>query len=275
MPHDGGHLLLTDEEAAALRNSDPVAAPYIRRLIGSDELINNTKRFCFWLVEAPVTVFRQSAFIKDRCEKVKAVRLKSPDPAAVKAATTPGLFKARRQPQSTYIAIPRVSSEKRDYVPMMRFSPNVIATDAVLTIGDDSMYTLGVVQSKSFMIWMAAVSGRLESRFRISAEITYNNFPWPEDPTNRTQIETAAQAVIDARDNHPGASLADLYDPIAMPRDLVDAHQKLDREVLTAYGLKPTATESEILANLFTRYSKLTADLFTEEKRKKGRSRTR
>jgi hypothetical protein len=115
----------------------------------------------------------------------------------------------------------------------------------------------------------------LKSDFRVSAEITYNNFPWPDEPANKTQIEAAAQAVLDARDNHPGACLADLYDALAMPRDLVDAHQKLDREVLTAYGLKPTATESEILANLFTRYSKLTADLFTEEKRKKGRSRTR
>jgi type I restriction-modification system DNA methylase subunit len=273
MPHDGGHLLLTDEEAAALRNSDPETAPYIHRLIGADELINNTKRFCLWLVDAPVTAYRQSAFIKDRCEKVREVRLKSPDPAAVKAATTPGLFKARRQPQSTYIAIPRVSSEKRDYVPMARFSPDVIATDAVLTIGNDSLYAFGVVQSKSFMVWMAAVSGRLKSDYRISAEITYNNFPWPDEPANKTQIETAAQAVIDARNNHPGASLADLYDPLAMPHDLIDAHQKLDREVLTAYGPKPTATESEILANLFTRYSALTADLFTEEKPKKTRKK--
>jgi hypothetical protein len=123
------------------------------------------------------------------------------------------------------------------------------------------------------MVWNAAVSGRLESRFRISAEITYNNFPWPDEPANKTQIEAAAQAVLDARGNHPGASLADLYDPLSMPRDVVDAHQKLDREVLAAYGLKPGATESEILANLFTRYSELTADLFTEKKPKKSRRR--
>jgi len=121
------------------------------------------------------------------------------------------------------------------------------------------------------MAWNAAVSGRLKSDYRISAEITYNNFPWPDEPANKTQIETAAQAVIDARNNHPGSSLADLYDPLAMPRDLVDAHQKLDREVLTAYGLKVSATESEILANLFTRYSSLTANLFTEPKPKRSR----
>jgi len=274
MPHDGGHLLLTEEEASSVRATDPVAAPYLRKLIGSDELINNTNRYCLWLVDAPPNVFRQSSFIHDRCERVREVRLKSPDPAAVKAASTPGLFKARRQPTSTYIAVPRVSSEKRNYVPMARFNADVIASDAVLTIDDSSLYAFGVVQSRSFMIWMAAVSGRLESRFRISAEITYNNFPWPEDPTNKTQIETAAQAVIDARNNHPGASLADLYDPLAMPRDLVEAHQKLDHEVLAAYGLKASSTESEILANLFTRYSALTATLLTEEPKKSRRRKS-
>jgi hypothetical protein len=271
MPHDGGHLLLSQEDADEVRANDPIAARYLRKLIGSDELINDTSRFCLWLVDAPPDVFRQSPVVRDRCEKVTEVRLKSPDPAAVKAATTPGLFKARRQPTSTYIAVPGVSSEKRTYVPMARFNAEVIASNLVLTIEDDSLYSFGMVQSKTFMTWMAAVSGRLESRFRISAEITYNNFPWPDEPANKTQIETAAQAVIDARNNHPDASLADLYDPLAMPRDLVDAHQKLDREVLTAYGLKASATESEILANLFTRYSSLTANLFTEPKSKRSR----
>ena len=271
MPHDGGHLLLSQEDADEVRANDPIAARYLRKLIGSDELINDTSRFCLWLVDAPPDVFRQSPVVRDRCEKVTEVRLKSPDPAAVKAATTPGLFKARRQPTSTYIAVPGVSSEKRTYVPMARFNAEVIASNAVLTIEDDSLYSFGMVQSKTFMTWMAAVSGRLESRFRISAEITYNNFPWPDEPAKKTQIETAAQAVIDARNNHPGSSLADLYDPLAMPRDLVEAHQKLDREVLAAYGLKADATESEILANLFTRYSSLTENLFTEPKPKRSR----
>jgi type I restriction-modification system DNA methylase subunit len=270
MPHDGGHLLLTEEEATSVRDADPVAAPYLRKIVGSYELINSTNRYCLWLVDAPVTVYRQSAFIKDRCEKVREIRLNSPDPAAVKAATTPGLFKARRQPTSTYIAVPSVSSEKRNYVPMSRLNADVIASNLVLTIEDETLYAFGVVQSRSFMVWMAAVSGRMKSDYRISAEITYNNFPWPEEPANKTQIEAAAQAVLDARNNHPGASLADLYDPLAMPRDLIEAHQKLDREFLAAYGLKAGATESEILANLFTRYSRLTANLFAEEKPKRA-----
>jgi hypothetical protein len=151
--------------------------------------------------------------------------------------------------------------------------PDVIATNALLTVTNASVYSFAILQSSVFMAWNAAVSGRLESRFRISAEITYNNFPWPDEPANKTQIEAAAQAVIDTRNNHPGATLADLYDPLAMPRDLVEAHQKLDREVLIAYGLKASATESEILANLFTRYSALTADLFTDDKPKKPRKK--
>jgi hypothetical protein len=156
---------------------------------------------------------------------------------------------------------------------MALFGPETIVNNLVLTLPNATLYTLGVLHSNVFMAWNAAVSGRLESRFRISADITYNNFPWPDEPANKTQIEAATQAVIDTRTNHPGATLADLYDPLAMPRDLVEAHQKLDREVLIAYGLKASATESEILANLFTRYSALTADLFTEEKPKKTRKK--
>ena len=158
---------------------------------------------------------------------------------------------------------------------MALFETDVIANDAVLTISNADLYTFGMLHSSVFMTWNATVSGRLESRFRISAEITYNTFPWPQEPLNKGQIEIAAQAVIDARDGYPTASLADLYDPLAMPKDLVEAHRTLDGLVLAAYGLKKDATENEILTELFKRYQQLTEgeQLTFEQKPKRKKNK--
>jgi hypothetical protein len=273
-PTDGGHLSdISTEEAEQIRNTDPIASKFLRKLIGAQELINGDERYCLWLVDAEPGDIRSSAELVRRLGEVKAMRSASKKQKTKDDAATPHLFQENRQPISTYLAVPSVSSETRRYVPMALIASDVIANNLLLTISDASLYTFAILHSSVFMAWNSGVSGRLESRFRISAEITYNNFPWPDEPANKTQIEAAAQAVIDTRNNHPGATLADLYDPLAMPRDLVEAHQKLDREVLIAYGLKASATESEILANLFTRYSALTADLFTEEKPKKTRKK--
>jgi len=273
-PTDAGHLSdISAEEADLIRSTDPVAAKYLRRLIGAQELIQGQIRYCLWLVDAPQADILSSPELKRRVTEVRKMRQSSKDKQTQKDASTPYLFQKVRQPKTDFLVVPSVSSETRRYVPMALFGPETIVNNLVLTLPNATLHTFAILHSSVFMVWNAAVSGRLESRFRISADITYNNFPWPEDPTNKTQIETAAQAVIDARNNHPGASLADLYDPLAMPRDLVEAHQKLDREVLAAYGLKASSTESEILANLFTRYSALTADLLTEEKPKKSRKK--
>ena len=273
MPHDGGHLLLDPEEADEIRAKDPVAAPYIARLIGSSELIRGDMRYCYWLVDAPPTVFSTSKHIAAACEKVIEVRKVSPDPSAVKAVATPGLFKARRQPASRYLAIPSVSSETRRYVPIAFFEPAVIATNLLLTIDGADEYCFGLLTSRVFNIWNASVSGRLESRFRISAEITYNNFPWPDNKDHRDGISQAALAVLEIRDEFPGSSLADLYNPRGMPSKLVDAHNALDRKVLAAYGLKSNALDAEVLSALFARYAELTADLLTEIPAKKTRKK--
>jgi len=273
-PTDNGYLSdISTKEAEEIRLSDAVAAKYLRKLIGAQELINGEERWCLWLVDAEPGDIRSSPELMRRVGEVRAMRMASKKQTTKDDAATPHLFQENRQPQTPYLAVPCHSSETRRYVPMALTPPDVIATNALLTVTNASVYSFGILQSSVFMAWNAAVSGRLESRFRISAEITYNNFPWPDEPANKTQIETAAQAVIDARNNHPDASLADLYDLLAMPRNLVEAHQKLDREVLAAYGLKASSTESEILANLFTRYSALTADLLTEEKPKKSRKK--
>jgi hypothetical protein len=145
---------------------------------------------------------------------------------------------------------------------MARFASDVIVNNAVLVVPEASNLTFGILHARPFQVWNATVSGRLESRFRISAEITYNNFPWPDmEGSARTAIEAAAQGVVTAREAHPGASLADLYGPLSMPADLTKAHQDLDKAVLTAYGLKPAATDAEVLGELFSRYEQLVAPL--------------
>jgi hypothetical protein len=262
MPHDGGFLLVEPEDAVSIRANDPIAAKYLRKLIGAKELIQGQERFCLWLVDAPASDIRNSKEIMRRAELVAEERRKSPDPAAVKAVATPTLFKARRQPTHRYLAVPSVSSENRSFVPMQFFEPDVIATNRVHTINSADNFTFGVLHSRPFNVWNRVVSGRLESRLMISAEITYNNYPWPvREAAQRAAIEAAAQGVIDARTNHPDQTLADLYNPLGMPPDLLKAHEQLDRVVLAAYGLKPSATDAEVLSTLFTRYEELTAPL--------------
>lgn len=259
MPNDAGNLSdISREEAQRIRDTDPTAAKYLRRLVGAQELINNQERWCLWLKDATPQEIRKSPELLKRSSAVKAFRLSSSRQATRRDAVTPHLFHEDRQPSTRYLAVPSVSSETRKYVPMALFEADVITNNLVLTISNADLYTFGMLHSSVFMAWNATVSGRLESRFRISAEITYNTFPWPDNPANRNQIEGAAQAVIDARDGHPTASLADLYDPLAMPKDLVEAHRTLDGLVLAAYGLKKDATENEILTELFKRYQQLT-----------------
>jgi type I restriction-modification system DNA methylase subunit len=264
-PTDAGHLSdITDAEAVIIRSTDPIAAMYLRRLIGARELLNASSRWCLWLVDASPDELRSSPELRRRIDAVRDMRMMSRDKQTKKDAMTSSLFQMIRQPRSQYLAIPIHTSESRKYVPMALFGPETITNNAVLNVSNATLFTFGMLHSSVFMAWNAAVSGRLESRFRISAEITYNNFPWPENPKNKDAIEAAAQVVLDVREKYPTSSLADLYDPLSMPKDLVDAHNALDRLVLSAYGLKSDATEADILANLFKRYAELTANLLTE-----------
>jgi hypothetical protein len=265
-PTDAGHLsTISATEAEVIRESDQTAARYLRPLLGADELINGIERWCLWLVEATPSDLRSSETLRQRVEAVQKMRSSSKDKTTRADAATPSLFQKIRQPTTTYLAVPRVSSERRRYVPMALTSPETIANDSLQTIPGANLYTFGVLHGRPFQVWNATVSGRLESRFRISAEITYNNYPWPvADEASRATIETAAQGVLDARAAHPGSSLADLYDAIAMPPDLTKAHESLDKAVLSAYGLRPLSNDAEVLAQLFKRFGELSAPLALE-----------
>lgn len=261
MPNDGGHLTkVTAQDAEGMRLTDPTAAKYLRPLIGADELIGSKARWCLWLKELDPQDLRASREIRDRTADVRAGREASPRAATRKLASTPHLFGEDRQPTTPYLAVPRVSSESRAYIPMAFFSPDVIASDALLTISDADVFLFGVMSSRVFSIWNSTVSGRLRSDCRVSAEVTYNNFPFPDVPDQEHfAITAAAQAVLDARAAHPDASLAHLYNPetFYLYTDLKAAHDSLDTAVLAAYGLQASASDGDILRVLFARYTDL------------------
>ena len=195
--------------------------------------------------------------------KVKKTREASERKATKLLAAYPTLFGEIRQPETPYIIIPRHSSETRRYIPMGFVSPDIICGDANLLMPDATLYHFGIMTSFIHNAWMRVVAGRLEMRYRYSSTIVYNNFPWP-NPTNeqRAKIEKTAQAILDARDNHPQESLADLYDETFMPADLRKAHQDNDRAVMEAYGLNKNSpefkSESACVAMLMKMYQNLT-----------------
>jgi hypothetical protein len=259
MPNDGGFLSDIDEETALeIKKTDPTAGKYLRNIIGARELIHNEKRFCLWLVDADIAEMRNSPTIKQRVSEVKKLRSESKRAATNRLAATPHLFGEIRQPNTQYIVIGSVSSENREYFPISIMQKNVITNNAVLLIPTDDIALFAILISSVAAIWIRAVSGRLESRIRISATITYNNFPFPKLlPKDKAAIENSGKLILDTRANYPELSLADLYDPLHMPKDLRDVHKKNDMLILETFGLKDAATNAEILEKLFYLYSEL------------------
>ncbi len=254
-PADGGNLLLSDEEKHELLIVEPQAEKWIRPFIGADEFINNIPRWCLWLVDISPAELRTMPQVMQRVEAVRTMRLASKDAQTKKDAVTPTLFQKIRQPTEPYLLVPSVSSENRLYVPIGYLLPEVIVSNLVYSIPNATLYHFGIITSTMHNAWMRTVCGRLKSDYRYSVGIVYNNFPWPEPTdTQRKTIETTAQAVLDARAQFPDSTLADLYDPLAMPPELVRAHQALDRAVDAAYGKKNFASEAERVAFLFERY---------------------
>ena len=196
----------------------------------------------------------------ERIEAVKNFRLASSRANTAKLADTPTQFQVENMPESNYILVPKVSSEKRRYVPMGFMSPDVLCSDLVFLIPDATLYHFGILESNVHMAWMRAVCGRLKSDYRYSKDIVYNNFPWPTPtPEQQAKIEQTAQAILDARALYPDSSLADLYDPVLMPPELLKAHRENDKAVMQAYGFPiKDFTESDCVAELFKMYKAIT-----------------
>lgn len=272
MPLDGGHLLLTEEEKNNFILKEPKSDKFIKPLISAYEFLNGGNRFCLWLLDAEPSELKQMPEVLKRAELVKKFRLESKAPSTQKFAATPTLFRDRNRPE-TFIVVPRVSSENRKLIPMGFFDKNSIVSDTCMSIPDGTIYHFGILMSTMHMAWVKSVCGRLESRYRYSKDIVYNNYPWPESPNDKQvkAVETAAQKVLDARLEFPNSSLADLYDPLTMPPKLVKAHNELDKAVDLAYRPQPFTSEANRMVFLFELYEKYTADLFTREKSKKNK----
>lgn len=257
-PTDDGNLIIEADEYEDFITKEPNANKFIRPFVGAQEFLNKKKRWCLWLVGASPSELKALPEVRKRVEAVREFRLKSKKEATRKKADMPTLFDERRASTTEYIIVPRHSSENRKYIPMGFVNPNIIASDAVLTIPSATLYHFGILESNVHMAWMRAVCGRLEMRYRYSKDIVYNNFPWPSPTTEQqAKIEASAQAILDARALYPDSSLADLYDPTLMPKELLQAHRQNDRAVMSAYGFSTKMTESECVAELFKKYAEM------------------
>lgn len=261
-PIDGGFYLFEKEEMEDFIKKEPVSKKYFRPWYGSKEFINRKSRYCLWLGDCSPAELKTMPLCLERVKSVKEYRLNSTSAGTVKLADKPTHFHVENMPDSTYILVPKVSSERRRYVPIGFMTPDVLCSDLVFIIPKASLYHFGILTSNIHMAWMRAVCGRLEMRYRYSKDVVYNNFPWPTPPRNLfDKIEQSAQAILDARALYPDCSLADLYDELTMPPELRKAHQDNDRAVMDAYGFtKGTAartSESACVAELMKLYQKM------------------
>jgi len=275
-PSDGGNLILSVEEKEALVAAEPEAANWLRRYVGGDDLINNKERYCLWLPGIGPSQLRAMPQVLARVEEVRKMRQASKAPSTQKKAATPTLFVQISQPDTDYLAVPEVSSERRRYIPIAFLGKEIIASNKIQMVPDATPYLFGLLTSEMHMTWMRYTCGRLKSDFSYSNSLVYNNYPFPPTPTEAQQqaVAAAAEAVLAARAAFPGESLAALYDPTTMPPALARAHAALDRAVDRCYRPQPFATELARLEFLFGLYQQLSAPVLGAAPKAKAKPRT-
>lgn len=260
MPIDGGFYLFTEEEKDEFIKKEPLSQKWFRPWIGSQEFINRFFRYCLYLKDCSPAELRKMPECLKRVELVRDFRNKSNRASTKKMAEFPLSFGTTNIPNDNYIVVPKVSSEKRKYIPIGYIDPKVLSSDLVFIIPNATLYNFGILTSNVHMAWVRAVCGRIKSDYRYSKDIVYNNFPWCDPtPEQKAKIEQTAQAILNARALYPDCSLADLYDETVMPPELRKAHQANDRAVMQAYGFDvKTMTESSCVAELMKMYKKIT-----------------
>lgn len=262
-PTDGGHLILSPEERKELIAKEPGAAKFIRRYMSGGDFINDEERYCLWLKDAAPNELRQLPLVLERIEAVRLMRLASKAESTRKFAAYPALFRQIAQPDSDYLAVPEVSSERRSIIPIAFLSKEIICSNKIQFVPEATLWHFGILTSSMHMAWMRLVCGRMKSDYSYSNTLVYNNFPWPDEatPEQKKSVEKAAQAILDARAKHAASTLADLYDPKTMPADLVKGHADLDRAVERCYRKEPFPNDRSRVEHLFALYEKLTAPL--------------
>lgn len=255
-PADNGQFVLATEEKDELLAEEPEASRFIRPYIGAKEYLNGRQRWCIWLLGVDSREYSGMPLISRRVENVRAFRQASSAKDTRKRAEVPWEFFRTPVHDVAYLAVPLTSSERRVYLPIGFFGSDTVPSNAISVIPDATAYHFGVLESQFHSAWMRTIAGRLKSDYRYSGDVVYNNFIWPDPtPEQRAAIESCAQGVLNAREAHPGATLADLYDPDKMPPDLLAAHKELDAAVEAAYDVDFNGDEEKIVAHLFKLYA--------------------
>jgi hypothetical protein len=260
-PTDGGHLIFqNEEEKNKFVEEETGAEKWIRPFKGGQDLIHNNARYCLWLKGISPAELQKLPNVLQRVELVKQMRSESKKAATKKWAAYPTLFAEDRQPDSDYLAVPEVSSERRRYIPIAYVTKEVIASNKIQLVPNATLYHFGVITSEMHMTWTKYVCGRLKSDYSYSSTVVYNNFPWPVNATEKqkAKVEQAAQAVLDARAAFPDSTLADLYDPLTMPAELTKVHAALDKAVDKCYRSRSFTNELNRMQFLFALYEELT-----------------
>ena len=271
MPNDGGNFFISDNEIGDIKTKEPKSFVYVKPFIGAQEFLNGQKKYCFWFENVNPNNWNSMPLALQKVKTIEKLRASSSREATRKLALYPSLFGEIRQPKTTYILIPRHSSENRKYIPFGFLSPENIVGDTCLSVENVTLFHFGVLHSLMHFVWVKTTCGRIKSDFRYSNEIVYNNYPWPENPSEKQikTIEEKAQQVLDVRDSFTTSSLADLYNPLTMPPALVKAHNELDKAVDASYSKQAFTSEAKRMEFLFELYEKYTAGLFVKEKKSK------
>src|ERR1035438_2033786 len=274
-PRDGGKFPSSAERKTKLVSIEPDAARWIRPYTGAEEFLNGIERWCLWLVDLPPEELNRLSEIKRRIEGVRRMRLASKAEATRKKARTPTIFAQIAQPNTDYLLVPLVSSQRRPYIPIGFIPKQVIASNLCCVVPHATHYHFGILSSAIHMAWVRQLCGRLKSDYRYSKDIVYNNFPWPSPtPEQRERVEEKARAVLAARESHLPprglGTLADLYDPLSMPPALAKAHADLDRAVEKCYRSEPFDSDRQRVEYLFALYEKITAPLLPVTPKTRG-----
>lgn len=275
MPNDGGNLILNPEEKDLILKKEPDLEKWIKKFIGSDEFINNKIRYCFWLKDAKPEDVIKSRELSKRVAAVRDLRLNSTAAPTREKSNKPHIFFYCSHPDGDYLIVPSTSSQNRKYVPIGFMHSDTVTSNSANIVKDATLYHFGIVTSIVHMLWLKTVGGRLKSDYRYSGSVVYNTFPWPT-PTEkqRAKIEKTAQSILDARANHPKASLADMYgENMFLYTDLVKAHEVNDKAVMAAYGFDPKMSEAEVVAELLKRYQARIDELAKEEAEAKAKAK--
>ena len=274
-PIDGGHYIFDADEREAFLEAEPEAEPYLRLYIGAREYLHGGERWILALHDTEPNILAQLPMVGERISAVRAYRQDSESLPTQKLADTPTLYHVNVLPTSPFLAVPKVSSERREYVPIGWLEPPTIPSDLIFALKNATLSDFAILTSAMHMAWLRRIGGRLESRYRYSIGLVYNTFPMPPENADLSTLEPLAQAVLNARSAHPNSTLADLYDPNLMPRALRKAHQAIDRAVDRLYRRARFTSERARVEHLFTLYENMRAPLHARMQPEPRRPRQR